>query len=51
VPVLTPWSGPVGEMMVPRLKLDKHCVMHMHHGKCLDASIIDLGDVHGGWGR
>ena len=23
--------------------------MHMDHGKSLDASIIDLGDVHGAW--
>jgi hypothetical protein len=52
MPVLMPWPGPVGEMKVPHFTLDEHCVMHMHHGKSLHASsIIDLGDVHGVWGR
>jgi len=48
MPVLTPWSGAVGEMKVPHFTSNMHCVMHMHHGKSLDASIIVLGDVHGG---
>jgi len=40
-----------GWMMVPHFTLNTHCVMHMHHGKSLGVSIVDLGDVHGGWGR
>ena len=52
MPVLMPWIGPVDEVKVPHFTLDEHCVMHMHHGKSLHASsIIDLGDVHGVWGR
>jgi len=51
MPVLTPWSGAAGEMKVPHFTSNMHCVMHMHHGKSLDASIIVLGDVHGGRGR
>lgn len=46
MPVLTPWIGPVGEMKVLLFTSDEHCVLHMHHGKSLDAS-IRLGDVHG----
>ena len=29
--------------------LDKHCVLHMHHRKYTDASILDLGRVHSVW--
>jgi hypothetical protein len=36
-------------MKVLHIAVDKHCVFHMHHGKSIDVSILDLGRVYVVW--
>ena len=49
-PVLTAWITPLDETKVHDSGADGHCVLHMHHGKSLDACILLLHCVYGAQG-
>ena len=48
--VLTAWIAPLEETKVHDSAADGHCVLHMHHGKSLDACILLLHCVYGAQG-
>ena len=49
-PVLTAWITPPEETKVYDSGADGHCVLHMHHGKSLDACLLLLHCVYGAQG-
>ena len=48
--VLTAWIAPLDETKVHDSGAYGHCVLHMHHGKSLDACILLLHCVYGAQG-